>query len=198
MDSPQTIYLKELVARYLQAVKDEKEAEARLNKARQDFNTYRGRKATYFGTLQEEGIDPDNLPRELLSVAVSGPTAAPEVSETYALPLEDDSDGQAVAAAIEDFSPSKNGAQPLSETHALFLTFRRAGNPWMNVEEINEKIIEYGYDLPKSEITRVVGRQLPRGMFEKWEDNYRLTAKGMAFNNFRRTPEKRAEGEVTT
>ena len=193
MDDPQTIYLKQLVARYLQAAKDEKDAEIRLNKARLDFNAYRSRKGTFSGTLQEEGIDPDNIPPELLPTEISEPTSTTEVTATDALRVFDEAEASSVRASDNGNAHDLAEVLPLSDTHAIFLIFRRLGNPWLDSDEINRWNLEFGYGLPKSEILRIIGRQIPRNMFLKAADRYKLSEKGLVFNNFRRAPEKQPE-----
>lgn len=196
MDDSQTHFLKELVARFLQSAReydsvtrDLEVLKARQEKAKEQ-KWVRGR------MLQIEGIDPDNIPPEyvgdkLIEFQMQGVISddawldeTPEPAQRALRPSENNGRTQ-----------TSEWPQPINETHVVFLVFKNLENPWLSSEEIYQKNIDFGYGLPKSEIVRILGRQMsrPQKMFEKDGDKYRLTPLGLAFEGFRRkTTEKAA------
>lgn len=203
MENPRTTALKYIVAQFLQAAKDEKEFEGELKKVREALSRARARKETYSLTLQAEGIEPDSIPPHLIDDDEVLPldTLPADVQETEDRPGEHDTASEPsqtplIAAESNGHAQGANEVQPLSDTHAVFLVFRRAGNPWLSSEQVYQKNVEYGYNLTKYDILRIIGRQMPRRMFLKEGDMYKLSDKGMAFNNFRRAGE-RHEGAGT-
>jgi|SRR5919107_1654268 hypothetical protein len=187
-NTARTIALKYLVAQYLQSIKDVRDGERQLNEAKEALSRYRNKQGAYSDTLRAEGIDPDDIPLQLIEKEMDSPSESPE-NEPW---LQDDDSSPEqqplVMAENNGHSQMLEWPTPLNDTHAVFLVFKNSRNPWLNSDEIYKKNLDYGYGLTKAEVLRIVGRQMgrPKKMFEKDGEKYRLSPLGLAFEGFRK------------
>jgi hypothetical protein len=187
------IYLKGLVERYLTSAQDEANFDRLVEEYKEKSRIATDRRYIFEKALKTEGIDPENIPHELLPFDVSpiheeaGEAVHPQESteqppQITLLPQNNGHSGKKVE--IEE---------PINRTHALFLTFKRLGNKGYTPEELSKASFAYGYNLSKEEISRIIGRQTGRGMIEREGGKYNLTLDGYTFDKFRKKDLKGAD-----
>ncbi len=188
-DQTRTTALKYLVAQYLQSVKDVADSERRYEEAGKDLHRSKGRKGTYANTLHTEGIDPNNIPSNLL----------PDDAKSEQ-PDEDAIDGRGELEELASVKAENNGhakasgwPTPINDTHVVFLVFKRLNNPWLDSEEVFQHNLKFGYGLSKIEVTKILGRQHPLGRFDRDGRKYKLSEEGLRFDGFRKKGERHEE-----
>lgn len=202
-DATRTIALRYLVAQYLQSVKDVQEGERRLVEVKEAVARDRNRQGSYSDTLRTEGIDPNNIPPHLIGNEADSTEVLPMESEETEPWLQDDDTisekNSLVTAENNGHAKTTKWPTPLNDTHAVFLVFKNLNNPWLNSEEIYQHNVEMGYGLYKSEVLRIVGRQMSRPQKLMWKqgDRYQLSPAGLTFAKFRKGPDKQEEAETS-
>src|SRR5262249_49413581 len=159
---------------YQEAVENEEKYRAAYDKASAALSKARQERNLLGQLLESRGVDP-------ASVAQLVPAAEMPLLE---LPRQAEVE---TPASINGHLP----IQPLSNTHAVFLLMKKYGNAGFTANQLQGYAKKAELGLTTDDVTKVFWRQMAKKTMERTEiGGFRLSAKGLRVNKFRRQPQK--------